>query len=159
MAKDPYRILQVARHAEQEVIEAAYRRLARKYHPDVNQSADAKERMQEFNWAYETLRDPQKRAHYDRVAKYQGERTKTSSTPTGTSPPKSSTYSSSNKKSSASSSRSSSSQKSSYRPSSSSTYSQSKTNTSKFKKRGKRFYLVHPANTISRLVMVGLEVN
>jgi len=39
-AKDPYRILQVARHAEQEVIEAAYRRLARKYHPDVNRDPE-----------------------------------------------------------------------------------------------------------------------
>jgi hypothetical protein len=63
--RDPYRILQVAPHAEIEVIEAAYRRLARKYHPDVDSSASATQRMQEINWAYEILSDPAKRAKYD----------------------------------------------------------------------------------------------
>ncbi len=134
MSKKPYKILQVDTKAEPEVIEAAYRRLARKYHPDVNPSANAKVRMQEFNWAYETLRDPQKRAQYDRAAKYQRGRTKTSSTPKGTPPPKSSTYSSTSRQSSASSSRSSSSQKSSYRPSSSYTSSHTRTSTAKEKK-------------------------
>ncbi|MBC7232182.1 MAG: tetratricopeptide repeat protein [Chloroflexi bacterium] len=61
-----YRILQVDPDADQEVIEAAYRRLAQKYHPDVNQSADAAaEHMKKINIAYETLRDPVKRAAYD----------------------------------------------------------------------------------------------
>lgn len=60
-----YRILQVDPDADQEVIEAAYRRLAQKYHPDVNKSANATERMKKINIAYETLRDPAKRAVYD----------------------------------------------------------------------------------------------
>jgi len=64
--KDYYRILQVDPAAEPEVIEAAYRRLALKYHPDVNRSPDAKQRMQEINEAYEMLRVPLKRASYDR---------------------------------------------------------------------------------------------
>jgi len=66
MQKDPYVVLQVAYHAEQEVIEAAYRRLARKYHPDVNRSPQANARMQAINWAYEVLKDPVRRAEYDR---------------------------------------------------------------------------------------------
>ena len=66
MQKDPYHILQIAVHAEIDVVEAAYRRLARKYHPDVNNSPKAKERMQELNWAYEVLKDPIERARFDR---------------------------------------------------------------------------------------------
>ena len=66
MAKDPYRIIQVAHHAEPEVIEAAYKRLARKYHPDLSSSADATAHMQDLNWAYQILIDPAKRARYDR---------------------------------------------------------------------------------------------
>ena len=64
---DYYKILQIDPGAEQEVIEAAYRRLARKYHPDVNKSPDAIQRMQQINVAYEVLRDPAKRAEYDRA--------------------------------------------------------------------------------------------
>ena len=71
MHRDPYAILQLAHHAEQEVIEAAYRRLARKYHPDVNRSPEANVRMQEINWAYEVLKDPVRRAEYDRRRKRQ----------------------------------------------------------------------------------------
>ncbi len=71
MARDPYNILQVARHAEPEVIEAAYKRLALKYHPDTNSSANATAHMQEINWAYEILNDPAKRASYDRGVKPQ----------------------------------------------------------------------------------------
>ncbi|MGQ9494224.1 MAG: tetratricopeptide repeat protein [Anaerolineae bacterium] len=62
---DYYRVLQVDPDAEQEVIEAAYRRLAQKYHPDTSKAADAAERMKKINIAYETLRDPVKRAVYD----------------------------------------------------------------------------------------------
>jgi len=65
MKLDLYEILQVSPNAEPEVIEAAYRRLARKYHPDVNPSPDAAARMKEINWAYEILSDPQKRAMHD----------------------------------------------------------------------------------------------
>jgi hypothetical protein len=60
-----YTILQVDDNAEQGVIEAAYRQLARLYHPDINIAADAKERMQSLNDAYAVLRDPQRRAQYD----------------------------------------------------------------------------------------------
>lgn len=64
--KDYYQILQVDRSAEQEVIKAAYRELARKYHPDKNRSAHAAGRMQEINEAYKVLSDPIKRKEYDR---------------------------------------------------------------------------------------------
>lgn len=63
---DPYQVLQVSRAAEPEVIEAAYRRLARKYHPDVNPSQQANSVMKELNWAYEILSDPVQRSRYDR---------------------------------------------------------------------------------------------
>lgn len=63
---DAYRVLQVDPSAEQEVIEAAYRRLARKYHPDVNPGADAAARMRELSAAYDAVRDPERRAAYDR---------------------------------------------------------------------------------------------
>ena len=63
---DLYEILQVHPSAEQEVIDVAFRRLARMYHPDVNNSPDANERMKALNLAYEILGDPAKRADYDR---------------------------------------------------------------------------------------------
>ncbi|MSP11541.1 MAG: hypothetical protein EXR62_01155 [Chloroflexi bacterium] len=61
-----YRILQVDPAAEPEVVEAAYRRLARKYHPDVNPALDASDRMKYINLAWEILRDPARRQAYDR---------------------------------------------------------------------------------------------
>jgi hypothetical protein len=64
---DPYKVLQVDSEAEDEVIEAAYRRLARKYHPDVAPGADAQERMVRINQAWEMLRDPVRRAAVDRA--------------------------------------------------------------------------------------------
>lgn len=66
MSKDYYHILQVHEQAEQEVIEAAFKRLARKYHPDKDSSSGATAKMQELNEAYQVLRDPNKRADYDR---------------------------------------------------------------------------------------------
>ncbi len=63
--KDFYKILQVDVLAESEVITAAYRRLALKYHPDTNSDIGALQRMQEINTAYEVLGDPSKRAEYD----------------------------------------------------------------------------------------------
>jgi hypothetical protein len=63
---DPYESLQVSRHAEIEVITAAYRTLARKYHPDKNASTVTTKHMQEINAAYEILKDPVKRKEYDR---------------------------------------------------------------------------------------------
>lgn len=67
MNQDPdyYAILQVDPRAEKEVIQAVYRRLAAKYHPDVDPSPGASERMKLINAAYETLSDPEKRRAYD----------------------------------------------------------------------------------------------
>ena len=62
---DCYGILQVHPKAEKEVIDAAYRRLASKYHPDVSQVSDASERMKQINTAYEVLSDSIKGAAYD----------------------------------------------------------------------------------------------
>ncbi|MCX6050519.1 MAG: DnaJ domain-containing protein [Chloroflexi bacterium] len=64
--KNYYKILQIDPSAEPEMVETAYRRLARKYHPDQNNSADATARMQDLNEAYEILSDVGKRAAYDR---------------------------------------------------------------------------------------------
>lgn len=62
---DYYAILQVHYLAEPEVIESAYKRLAKKYHPDVNKSAGSDARMKKINEAYETLRDASRRRAYD----------------------------------------------------------------------------------------------
>jgi curved DNA-binding protein CbpA len=64
---DPYKVLQVDPEAEHEVIEAAYRRLARKYHPDVSPDPESNEKMIAINVAWEQLRDPVKRAAVDRA--------------------------------------------------------------------------------------------
>jgi curved DNA-binding protein len=63
--KDYYKILGVERGAAEEEIKKAYRKLARKYHPDVSKEQNAKEKFQEVSEAYETLRDKEKRAAYD----------------------------------------------------------------------------------------------
>src|SRR5947208_893951 len=63
--KDYYKILGVERGASDEEVKKAYRKLARKYHPDVSKEANAKEKFQEVSEAYETLRDKEKRAAYD----------------------------------------------------------------------------------------------
>src|ERR687888_1888843 len=61
--KDYYGILGVDRKADDKTIKSAYRKLARKYHPDVNKGQDA--RFKEINEAYEVLSDPEKRRRYD----------------------------------------------------------------------------------------------
>jgi curved DNA-binding protein len=65
--QDYYQTLGVARDASVEDIKKAYRRLARKYHPDVSKESHAEERFKEVAEAYEVLRDPQKRAAYDQL--------------------------------------------------------------------------------------------
>ncbi|QIZ69977.1 molecular chaperone DnaJ [Oxynema aestuarii] len=66
MARDYYEILGVSRNADKEEIKRAYRKLARKYHPDVNKEEGAEERFKEINRAYEVLSEPEVRARYDR---------------------------------------------------------------------------------------------
>ena len=63
--KDYYKTLGVPRDATKEVIKQAYRKLARKYHPDVSKEPDAEARFKEINEANEVLKDPEKRAAYD----------------------------------------------------------------------------------------------
>lgn len=64
--KNYYKILQLDPCAEPEVVTAAYKRLALKYHPDTNPSVNAHLRMQELNEAYAVLSDPERRARFDR---------------------------------------------------------------------------------------------
>jgi DnaJ domain/Exodeoxyribonuclease X-like C-terminal len=65
-AIDPYKVLQVDSEAEDEVIQAAYRRLARKYHPDLAATPEAAVRMSAINAAWELIGDPAARAAFDR---------------------------------------------------------------------------------------------
>ena len=69
--KDYYAILGVKRDAGADEIKTAYRRLARKYHPDVSKEKDAEEKFKEMAEAYETLKDPEKRAAYDQLGRHQ----------------------------------------------------------------------------------------
>jgi curved DNA-binding protein len=65
--QDYYETLGVPRDASAEDIRRAYRKLARKYHPDVNKEPDAEDRFKQISEAYEVLRDDDKRARYDRL--------------------------------------------------------------------------------------------
>ena len=67
--KDYYQELGVARDAPAEKVKKAYRKLARKYHPDVSKEPDAEKRMKEVNEAYAVLSDPEKRAAYDQLGR------------------------------------------------------------------------------------------
>lgn len=65
--RDYYEVLGIPRTAAQDEIQRAFRKLARKYHPDVNKAANAEDRFKEINEAYEVLKDPDKRKKYDQL--------------------------------------------------------------------------------------------
>ncbi len=65
--KDYYKTLGVAKTAPADEIKKAYRKLARKYHPDINQQAGAEDKVKEVNEAYEVLKNKEKRAAYDQM--------------------------------------------------------------------------------------------
>ena len=65
--KDYYQVMGVARDASQDDIKRAYRKLARKYHPDVSKEKDAEDKFKELQEAHEVLKDPEKRAAYDQL--------------------------------------------------------------------------------------------
>ncbi|MGB3126034.1 MAG: DnaJ C-terminal domain-containing protein [Pseudomonas sp.] len=68
--KDYYKILGVEATADDKEIKAAYRKLARKYHPDVSKEKDAEEKFKDASEAYEALKSADKRAEYDELRKY-----------------------------------------------------------------------------------------
>ena len=65
--KDYYKIMNVDKTASQDEIKTSYRKLARKFHPDVSKEKDAESRLKDINEAYEVLRDKEKRAAYDQL--------------------------------------------------------------------------------------------
>ncbi|TMH34986.1 MAG: molecular chaperone DnaJ [Betaproteobacteria bacterium] len=69
--KDYYSILGVDRKASADDIKRAYRKLARKYHPDVSKEPNAEEKFKEVAESYETLKDPEKRAAFDQLGSFQ----------------------------------------------------------------------------------------
>ena len=70
--KDYYDILGVSKDANDDEIKHAYRKLSKKWHPDINKAPDAEAKFKEINEAYETLSDPQKRANYDQYGSADG---------------------------------------------------------------------------------------
>ncbi len=73
MAEDLYKLLGVSKKASDEEIKKAYRKLARKYHPDRNpDDPEAEEKFKEISGAYDTLSDPEKRKEYDSGGAFAG---------------------------------------------------------------------------------------
>lgn len=68
--KDYYKILGITRDADEKAIKQAYRRLARKFHPDVSKEANAEEKFKQLQEAYEVLKDPEKRRAYDQFGEH-----------------------------------------------------------------------------------------
>src|SRR5262245_44324488 len=66
MARDYYEVLGISRNASTDDVQQAYRKLARRHHPDVNKNPGAEERFKEINEAYQVLKDPETRRRYDR---------------------------------------------------------------------------------------------
>jgi len=81
--KDYYEILGVARDAPKEEVQKAYRKLARKYHPDVSKEPDAEAKFKEINEAYEVLKDPDKRKKYEQFGSAWKQASRTGSPPPG----------------------------------------------------------------------------
>lgn len=88
MTRNLYQLLGVSPDASPEAIHSAYRRLARRYHPDLNAGAGAGARFKEVSRAYEVLGDPDQRAVYDRAAATPSVRPARPPRPQPTSPPR-----------------------------------------------------------------------
>ena len=72
MAKSYYDILGVSESASPEQIKESYRRLAKRYHPDISKDPDAEEKFKEIQEAYAVLSDPEKKSNYDRYGSAEG---------------------------------------------------------------------------------------
>ena len=81
--KDYYEILGVGRDADADEVKRAYRKLARKYHPDVSKEKNAESKFKEVQEAYEVLRDPEKRAAYDQLGRDYRQDSNSGRPPTG----------------------------------------------------------------------------
>lgn len=80
---DLYHILEISRDAPHEEVKKAYRRMAKKYHPDLNKEAGAEARFKEVNDAYEVLSDPKERRQYDLENGFAGRGARTAAAPGG----------------------------------------------------------------------------
>lgn len=70
LAKDFYKVLGVSKDADEATITKAYRKLARKYHPDLNKTKEAEEKFKDVSEAYDVLKDKQMRARYDAIRQF-----------------------------------------------------------------------------------------
>ena len=70
LAKDFYKVLGVSKDADEDTITKAYRKLARKYHPDLNKTKEAEEKFKDVSEAYDVLKDKQMRARYDAIRQF-----------------------------------------------------------------------------------------